>query len=411
MENGAMSGTLSLLSSVSIILIIGMIAGRIAALLRVPDVVLFLLVGILVGPHVLNLLRIPEATTLNQLVLVFGASYILFEGGASIRFDVIRKVFPTVFLLATLGVLITMGVTGYLAHGLLGIPLLTALLLGAIVSGTDPATLIPVFKQVSIRPKVAQTVISESAFNDATSAIAFFVLLSVILGGKDFQTGEVLWDFARTAGGGVLVGFSFGLLGAVLIAHRKYNFFLEYAPLLTVFVVITAYETAEHYHLSGFMAVFIAGILFGNINNLPMVADEKMDHEMHHFIEVISLGLRMAIFIVLGSHVDLHLVGEYFWDGLLVALGLIFIARPIAVLICTLPDRAARWETKEILFLFWTRETGVIPAALSGLVMGSGLAEAQVVASATFVVILTTILLQATTAKWLAGRLGLLNKE
>ncbi len=411
MDSGATREALVLLSDISLILIIGMIAGRVSALLRIPDVVLFLLVGILIGPSGLDLLDIPTATTLNQVVLIFGASYIIFEGGAAIHFDVIRRVFPSVLLLATLGVLITMGITGVLAHWLLGIPILAGLLLGAVISGTDPATLVPVFKQVRVREKVAQTVISESAFNDATSAIAFFTLLSILVGGQSFHVGESFWEFARTAGGGVGVGILFGFLGALLIAHRKYNFFLEYAPLLTLFVVITAYGTAEHYHVSGFMAVFIAGIFFGNVNELPMIADAKRDEEMHRFIEVISLGLRMGIFIILGSHVDLHLVSEYLGEGLLVALALIFIVRPVAVLICALPDRKARWEMREILFLCWTRETGVIPAALSGIVMGTDLADAEVIASVTFIVILTTILLQATTAKAAAGRLGILVKE
>jgi cell volume regulation protein A len=84
------------------------------------------------------------------------------------------------------------------------------------------------------------------------------------------------------------------------------------------------------------------------------------------------------------------------------------IARPITVILCALPDRRAKWSFKEMLFMSWTRETGVIPAALAGLLMGKHVPSAEIIAAVTFIAILMTILIQATTAKWLAGKLGLL---
>jgi cell volume regulation protein A len=85
-----------------------------------------------------------------------------------------------------------------------------------------------------------------------------------------------------------------------------------------------------------------------------------------------------------------------------------FIARPVSVLCCTLPDVKAKWKWNEILFMFWTRETGVIPAAISGLLVGAKAPYADVIASITFMSILFTILIQASTTKWLAGKLKLL---
>ena len=95
-------------------------------------------------------------------------------------------------------------------------------------------------------------------------------------------------------------------------------------------------------------------------------------------------------------------------EGLAVVAVFMFVARPAAVFLCALPDRKARWTWQEMLFMCWTRETGVIPGALAGLLMGMGAPEAPLIASVTFIAILVTILLQATTTKWLAGRLGLL---
>jgi cell volume regulation protein A len=84
------------------------------------------------------------------------------------------------------------------------------------------------------------------------------------------------------------------------------------------------------------------------------------------------------------------------------------IARPITVFACALPDRRAKWSLKELLFMCWTRETGVIPAALAGMLVGLKAPGSQMIASVTFIAILMTILIQATTTKWLAGKLGLL---
>ncbi len=87
------------------------------------------------------------------------------------------------------------------------------------------------------------------------------------------------------------------------------------------------------------------------------------------------------------------------------------VARPVTVFACALPDRRARWDFKEMLFMCWTRETGVIPAALAGLLLGMNAPGAQLIASVTFIAILMTILIQAPTTRWLAGRLGLLAND
>lgn len=116
----------------------------------------------------------------------------------------------------------------------------------------------------------------------------------------------------------------------------------------------------------------------------------------------------MFIFILLGSQVDFALMRAHLWEGLAVVAVFMFVARPATVFLCALPDRKARWSWQEMLFMCWTRETGVIPGALAGLLMGMGAPEAPLIASVTFIAILVTILLQATTTKWLAGRLGLL---
>ena len=104
-------------------------------------------------------------------------------------------------------------------------------------------------------------------------------------------------------------------------------------------------------------------------------------------------------------------MGQYLVGGVIVVTILMLVARPVTVFLCALPDRRARWSFNEMLFMCWTRETGVIPAALAGLLLGMNAPGAQMIASVTFIAILMTILIQAPTTKWLGRRLGLLEGQ
>ncbi len=163
---------------------------------------------------------------------MFGASYILFDGGAALRFEVLKQVWITILVMATFGVLITAGVTGLAAHAVFGIPLIVALLMGATIASTDPATLVPIFRQVRIRDRVAQTVTSESAFNDAMAAILTFTVLGIAMGAEKFSLSASLFDLVQQAGIGILAGIALGYLAALLIADKKWAFFANMLPSL-----------------------------------------------------------------------------------------------------------------------------------------------------------------------------------
>ncbi len=182
MESAAVDIAKHTLLSGGLILAIGIVTGFIAQRIRTPDVAVFLIVGMLIGPGALGLVDIKADSALNQIILLFGSSYILFDGGASLRLAVLKQVWITIVIIATVGVLITAAITGLAAHYVLGVPLIVALLLGAALASTDPATLVPIFRQVKIRDRVAQTVMSESAFNDSMGAIVTFGVLSVAMG-------------------------------------------------------------------------------------------------------------------------------------------------------------------------------------------------------------------------------------
>jgi cell volume regulation protein A len=393
-----------------LILAIGTITGLLSQKIGVPDVPVFLVAGMALGPEALGLISIPADSPANQIILLFGASYILFDGGASLRFDVLKQVWITIVVISTIGVVITAAITGVAAYYVLGIPFIVALLLGATLASTDPATLVPIFRQVKIRDRVAQTVMSESAFNDAMGAIVTFGVLSVALGKGEFSLTSSLLDLLKQSALGIVAGAVLGYLAALLIAHERWAFLAEYAPVVTLMAVIGAYFAADGLQASGFMAVFVFGIVLGNKETFGFRMEPGEAQKLDEYVITTAFIMRLFIFILLGAQVNFGLMNQYLIGGIVVVIVFMLVARPVTVFLCAPPDRRAQWSFNEMLFMCWTRETGVIPAALAGLLLGMNAPGAQVIASITFIAILMTILIQAPTTRWLGRKLGLLEE-
>src|SRR3984893_8994314 len=119
------------LLSCALILSAGTLAAFVAQKIRVPDVAIFLIAGIALGPHALGLVHVPASSALNEIIVLFGASYILFDGGAALRLNVLKQVWITIVVISTIGVVITAAIIGLAAHFILGLPLIVAMLLGA----------------------------------------------------------------------------------------------------------------------------------------------------------------------------------------------------------------------------------------------------------------------------------------
>jgi potassium/hydrogen antiporter len=251
-------------------------------------------------------------------------------------------------------------------------------------------------------------VISESAFNDPMSAILTFTVVTVATGSGEFSLVHSAIALVEQSVVGIFAGIAFGYLAALLIAHERWAFLTEYAPLVTLVAVISAYFAADGLHASGFMAVFVFGIVIGNKETFGFKMEPGETQKLAEFVLTTAFIMRLFIFILLGTQVDFHLMRQYWLGGVAVVAVLMFLARPVTVFLCAWPDRRARWSFAEMLFMCWTRETGVIPAALAGLLLGIKAPAAHLIASVTFVAILMTILIQAPTTEWMAKRLRLL---
>jgi potassium/hydrogen antiporter len=230
----------------------------------------------------------------------------------------------------------------------------------------------------------------------------------VATGTGEFSLVSSAFNLLQQSVVGIVAGVGLGYLAAFLIAHEKWAFLAEYAPIVTLVAVIGAYFAASGLQASGFMAVFVFGMVLGNKESFGLQMEANETQKLDEFILTTAFIMRLFIFILLGAQVDFSLIGRYWFGGGAIVAILMLVARPATVFLCALPDRRARWSLSEMLFMCWTRETGIVPAALAGLLLGMKAPGAQMIASVTFIAILMTILIQAPTTKWLGRRLGLL---
>ena len=399
----------TLLIIFAVVALTGIICSKISYILKIPDIVLYLIAGIIIGPSVLEFINTSNYQVENQIILTFGSAFILYLGGKEISLKVLKDVKVTVFLLSSIGVLVCTLIVSKVVSLSFGVPFLTSLLSGAIIASTDPATLVPIFNQTSIKDKIKQTIISESAFNDATGAILTSAVLTIILSGK-FSFIENIYELSIMVVVGVVIGVVTGIILLHLINDKPYGIFKDFAPIISILSVIIAYEVATKLGGSGYMACFIVGIINRNKKNFRVWLSQKSYDADYYVAETLGTICRMSIFIILGSQVDLSMLGKYFVPSLLVVLSLMFIARPICVILCTVFDRKAKWNKKEILFMMWVRETGVIPAALCGIISTMNVPNNEIISSIVFMTILITIIIQGSTTKIIAKKLGVLEE-
>ena len=382
----------------AIIATTGIVLGKLSEVLKIPDVILYLIAGIIIGPSMLKIISVQAYPIENNLILTFGSAFILYEGGKEINLRVLNKVKISVGMLSTIGVVVSAFVVGLVSSKVFGLPLMTALLLGSVIASTDPAALIPVFKQVAIKDKIKQTVVSESAFNDAVGAILVSTLLGIISKGE-FSTMKSLEELLISTLVGVGSGALIGYVLTVLVSEKRIGIFHSYAPVMSILKVALAYELAILFHGSGYMAVFIAGLIAGNKKLFGLWIPEVDFHSEHCFSESI------------GTQVNLEALSKYWLPSLLIVLVLMFVARPLVVLISTAFDKNAHWTFKEKLFMMWVRETGVIPAALSGIIVSMKLPGYEIISSVVFMTILVTLIVQASTTKLVAKKLDVLEED
>jgi cell volume regulation protein A len=402
--------TRDVILTITLMLAAGLAARLVADLLRLPHMLLLLGAGIVLGPSVSDAIDVPLDSMGADLILTLGVSFILFHGGLQLSVSVLSRVVVGLLLLAIPGVVITALVTGSVAAAAFGVPLTTGLLIGATLAPTDPAILVPLFERMHLRPKVAQTVIAESALNDPTGAVLALAFAGVVLSGEASLTKpmtDFLTDLAISTGLGIAFGF---VLAATISSHRA-GIWSESAPIVVIAVVTGSFFSIDSVGGSGYLGAFLAGLIVANMRSLGLAMNWRHDIEVRVFAAVIADVMVMLVFITLGANLPWRTIADHVTPALAVLAALIFVARPLTVVVCLLADRRGRWTRHEMLFVAWTRETGVVPAAVAGILVSTGVPHSELVVTTVALAIVVTLAVQATTKRWLARRLDLLDVE
>jgi len=396
--------------TVAIMLGAGLVCQLVSELLRVPRMLLLLLAGAVLGPSVADAIDVPLDSIGAQLILTLGVSFILFHGGLQLSTKVLRHTAVGLGLLTIPGVVLTAIVCGLVAAAAFGVPLSMGFLIGAVLAPTDPAILIPLFERMRLRPKVSQTIIAESAVNDPTGAVLALALVGVVLSGSASLT-EPLEEFVVDLAISTAFGIAFGVLLSAAVSSRRSGIWRESAAIAVMAVVTGGYFSIDEAGGSGYLGAFLAGFIVGNMDNLGLAMHSSHERDMRVLVATVSDVTVIFVFIALGANLPWGDIGQNFWPALAVVATLIFLARPITVLACLLPDRRGRWTREEIAFLAWTRETGVVPAALAGLVVSEGVPDSDLVVTTVALAILLTLGIQSTSKHWLAYRLRLVESS
>ncbi len=395
--------------TVGVILGAGLLSYPIGALLRLPYMLVLVGIGALLGPSVLDLIDVPLTSTGAQVLLTLGVSFILFHGGLHLSVRVLRQVAFGLGMLVIPGVIITAVVCGLVAALVFDVPVTTGLLIGAVLAPTDPAILIPLFRRMGLRPKLEQTIVAESALNDPTGAVLALTFLGVVVTGDGLGAGSVV-DFATELGISAGLGIVFGVLLALVMSHSRLGLWRESAGIAVLAIVtLTFFTVTEAGAESGYLGPFVAGLIVGNMDRFRLGMHTDHERDMRSLVGSLSDIMVIFVFVVLGANLPFAAIADNWLPALAVLAVLILVARPLVVLVCLLPDRRGAWTRQELLFMAWTRETGVVPAALAGIVVSRGVENGELVVVTVAMAILLTLGLQASTKGWLARRLDLID--
>lgn len=393
--------------TITLMLGAGLVSQLVADYLRAPRMLLLLGAGVLLGPSVADSLDVPLDSIGAQLLLTLGVSFILFHGGLQLSTRILSGVAVGLGMLVVPGVVLTAVITGSVAALVFGLPLTTGLLIGAVLAPTDPAILIPLFERIRLRPKLSQTIIAESALNDPTGAVLALAFAGVVLSGQASMT-EPLKNFVVDLAISTALGIVFGVVLSAVVSSRRAGIWRESSAITVMAVMSAGYVSIDEAGGSGYLGAFLAGLIVGNMDRLGLAMHSHHEDEMRTLVAVVADVMVIFVFITLGANLPWGDIGDHFAPAIAVVATLVLVARPLTVLMCLLPDRRGRWSREEIVFLAWTRETGVVPAALAGVVVGLHVPDANLVVTTVALTIVFTLAVQATTKRWLARRLGLL---
>lgn len=389
-----------LILSGSLLVLIAILSRKFSARFGVPVLVLFLLVGMLAGSEGIGGIDFNNFSIAHGIGTV-ALVVILFDGGLRTSRESLQRAWKPALSLATLGVFLTAVITGVFASWILGMSLLQGLLLSSIVASTDAAAVFSTLRSqgVNLERKLADTLEIESASNDPMAIFLTVGLIQVVLEERSLGVG-LLSFFVMQMGLGLVFGYVMGRIGALLI--NRIN--LDAAGLYPVLVVTIGFATfglTAFAGGSGFLAVYIAGVVLGN-SSMVYKRGTLLFHDGLAWVS------QIVMFVVLGLLVYPSALVETAWQGLAMGFVLMFVARPLAVLASIWPFG---FTFKEFVLISWVGLKGAVPIILGTFPLLLGVPDGLLYFNVVFFVVLLSTVLQGTTLTKTARMLGLESPE
>lgn len=380
----------------SFLILLSIVMSKLSFRYGIPTLLLFLVIGMFAGSEGIGSIEFSDQNLAKNLGIV-AMTYILLAGGMETEWKVIRPILKEGILLSTLGVIITACAVGLFSYWLLDLTMLESFLLGAVVSSTDAASVFSLLRTsgVGLKGKLKPLLELESGSNDPMAIILTLTAINLInVGSFDLVEiiGYILWQ--------VLVGGIIGYILGRITVQLMNRINLEYDGLYTVIILavgIFIYSATSLVKGNGFLAIYIAGVYMGNhgfVHKKSIIS----------FMDGMGWLMQIVMFLTLGLLVYPSNLVKIVVPGMIFSIFLILVARPIGVLI-TIPFSQFNW--KERIFISWVGLRGAAPIILATFPMTAGIANSDIIFNLVFFTVLTSLLIQGTSLKFVARLLNL----
>lgn len=376
------------------LLVTGVLTTKFSSRFGMPALVLFIAIGMILSRFIYY-----DNAELTQLVGIFALIVILFQGGMQTDFKEIKPVMGTAISLSTIGVLLTTVVVGICAAFILDISLQEGLLIGAIVGSTDAAAVFSVLGGTNLKKRIRMTLEAESGSNDP---MAVFLTVSLIewIEYPELNMIGLIFSFVMEMGLGLVVGVLIGMLAVYVINRINFDSSGLYPVTALGFAVMT-YAAAAWLGASGLLAVYVMALLLGN-------TELTYRKTIQAFNQGFAWMMQIVMFVLLGLLVFPNELSEVVWQGLLLSLILIFIARPIGVFSSLL---FTKFAMREKILISWAGLRGAVPIVLATYPVLAGIKHGELFFNVVFFVVLTSAVIQGTTISPLTQMLSLVEKD
>ncbi|MFD0821060.1 potassium/proton antiporter [Micromonospora zhanjiangensis] len=374
----------------AVVLLVAVAAVRLSTRLGVPSLLVYLALGMALGEAGLGIdfHNVDLTRSLGFCALIV----IIAEGGLSARWSTLRPVLGLSATLSTVGVLVSIAVVGVAVHLMLGLGWQLALLYGAVLSSTDAAAVFATLRRLRLPPRLVATLEAESGMNDAP-VVLLVVLLSTPAGGHPWWQEVLLVGYELVAG--AATGFVVGMAGRWTLRRAALPSSGLY-PIAAVGLTVLAYAAGASLHASGFLAVYVAGVVLGNA---------RLPHRQAilGFSDGLAWVSQIGLFVMLGLLATPARLGEALLPAIVAGLALVFLARPLSVLVSATPFRL---PLREQAFLSWAGLRGAVPIVLATIPLSVHLPGANRLFDAVFVLVVIFTLVQTGTLRPVARRLA-----